>query len=430
MSTTFASLSIPNYRTYFIGFTISNIAQWMARTAQSWLVLVTLTHGNASALGYLTALNFLPALLLAPWAGTIADRFPKRRIMTTAQVVLGIDAALLATLVLTGHVQLWHVFAIALMDGVAGAFDGPARQAFVSEVVPLRSLSNAISLNSASFNSARLLGPGIAGVLIAFFGTGVVLAINVFSFVSLIVALALLKADQLHPAPPARGRGQLKEGLRYVRGRPDLMMLLGIAFMMGSFGFNFAISNAVMATQAFHKGPGEYGALGSFMGLGALTASILAARRPRPRLRYVLGALAGFTVAMMFSTVAPTFWVFALLQIPVGLAAITVMVTGNTLVQTSISPEMRGRVMSLWGAVLLGGTPFVSPVVGWIGDTFGPRWTVFFQGASVGLTFLVVTSLIMRSDGLRVRFDTTRRAPRLRIVRPGMVTIDVAEPAR
>ncbi|HSN42443.1 MAG TPA: MFS transporter [Propionibacteriaceae bacterium] len=428
MSTTFASLSIPNYRTYFTGFTVSNIGQWMARTAQAWLVLVTLTDGNASALGYLTALTFLPALLLSPLAGMLADRFPKRTIMVTAAVVLGFNAALLATLVLTGNVKLWHVFAIAFVDGIAGAFDMPARQAFVSEVVPLRSLPNAISLNSASFNSARLLGPGIAGVLIAAFDTGIVLALNVFSFVALIVSLAMLKSDLLHPAPAAKGRGQLKEGLRYVKGRPDLLVLLTIAFMMGSFGFNFAISNALMSTETFGKGPGEYGALGSFMGLGAFAASLLAAHRARPRLRYVLGALGGFTIAMAFSAVAPSFWMFAMLQIPIGLFAVTAMVTSNALVQTSIAPEMRGRVMSLWGAVLLGGTPFVSPVIGWIGDAFGPRWTVVVPAAAIGLTFVLITTLVMRNDGLRLRFDTSERTPHLRIVRRSLTPVDVPEP--
>lgn len=429
MSKTFASLSVPNYRRYFIGFTISNIGQWMARTATSWLVLITLTGGNASALGLLTSLNFAPALLLAPFAGSVADRISKRTIMNVAQVMMMINNITLATLVLTGNVQLWHVFVLAFLDGCAAAFDGPARQAFVSEVVPLSQLTNAISLNSASFNAARLLGPGLGGLLIAMFDTGPVIAVNVLSFLSLIISLSLLNKDQLQPARAKRGEGGLREGMRYVRGRVDLMVLLLIGFVMGTFAFNGAISNAVMATEAFGKGPTEYGLLGSWLGIGALTASLLSARRKRPRIRFVLEAMAGYAVVMLIASLSPSYEVFAVLQIPTGLMLITAVVSANALIQISVEPSMRGRVMSLWGALILGGTPVVAPIIGWLGDTYGPRWTVVAQGLPVGLAFVAITWWIMSHDQLRVRFDPNRPVPWLRLVR-GTITEDVPERVR
>lgn len=422
MRTMFASLSIPNYRIFFVGTLAANLGQWMARTAQSWLVLVILTGGNASALGWVTAINFLPTLLLTPWAGALADRFPKRRIMVIAQVVLGIDAALLSVLVLTGHVQLWMVFLFAGLDGIASSFYSPAMQSFVSEIVPLSQLSNAISLNSASFNGARLLGPGLGGLLIAAVGVGWVMAINVGCFIIFIASLVMLRSEQLHPAAPARGKAGVREGIRYVRGRPDLMLLLAIGFMMGTFGFNFNISDAVMATEAFGKGSGEYGLLGSVMGIGAIIAALGAARRT-PRLRYIELALVVYTVSMAAATFAPTYASFAVLMAPIGWGAVSTTIIANSMVQTSVSPQMRGRVMSFWALMVMGGTPLVSPIVGWLGDAVSPRATMAFGAIFLGLTFIVVTWLVMRNDSIRVHFDPSKKAPWLRIVR-GRVTVD------
>lgn len=433
MSSTFASLSVPNYRTYFIGVTTSNIGQWMSRTAISWLVLIDLTGGNARALGWVTSLMFIPSLLLAPVAGTIADRFPKRRVMTAAQLAMAFSSLTMAALVLTGQIRLWHVFALTLFDGISGAFDGPARQSMVSEVVPAELLPNAISLNSASFNMARLVGPGIAGFLIALFGTGPVIAINVLTYLAMIACLLLMRGDQLRTTRVRRGQGGMRDGLRYIRGRADLMVLLSIAFVVGSFGFNFAISNAVMATQAFSKGSGEYGLLGTWMGIGALTAALTAARR-RPRLRYVLGSMLAFSLLMVASSLSPTYGLFAALMVPIGFFSVTTLITANALVQTTVSPEVRGRVMSVWGAVLLGGTPIVSPVVGWLGDVWGPRWTVLAPSIPMLVTWFIITAWIMRHDHLRVVIDRTKRAPWLRIVRPtagrGALTEDMPNPVR
>lgn len=422
MSTsTFSSLALVNYRRYFIGVFASNIGMWMARTAQSWLVLVTLTHGNAQALGWLTGAMFLPALLLVPVAGVIADRFSKRRILLCTQAEMALNAAALATLVLSGHIQLWHVFLLAFIDGCAGAIDQPARQAFVSELVPLAKLANAISLNSASFNAARLFGPGVAGLLIAVFGTGPVFAFNVVTFLVLIASLLTLDVSRLTPAPRARGRGQLRAGVAYVRNRPDLVLLLGIAFMMGTFAFNFAITNAIMATKEFGKGAGEYGLLGSVMGAGALAAALLSARRPRPRIRHVLLNVGGFSFFSLLSALAPTYLIFTALMVPIGLCAITVMVSANSLVQMNTDAVMRGRVMALWGALMLGGTPLVSPLIGWIGDVAGPRQAVLVSVVATALAFGYGTWRVMHDDHIRLRLDRDRPAPWLRLER-GRVT--------
>ncbi|MES6123665.1 MFS transporter, partial [Cutibacterium acnes] len=333
----FASLAVPNYRIYFSGTLMANMGQWMARTAQSWLVLIILTHGNAAMLGWVMAVNFAPLLVVTPWAGALADRISMRRIMVTAQIVLAIDAAILSTLVLTGAVQLWMVFVISAMDGVAGAFYSPATQAFVSELVPLKNLPNAVSLNSASFNGARLLGPGLGGLLIAAVGVGWVMAINVVCFIGFISTLLLIKADRLYTSPPASEKARVRDGIRYVKRRPDLVILLTIGFMMGTFGFNFNISDAVMATQAFGKGSGEYGLLGSLMGIGSMAAALGAARR-KPRLRWVELALLVYAISMGLSALAPNYGTFAVLKMFVGWGAISTLITANAMVQTSVTP--------------------------------------------------------------------------------------------
>lgn len=434
MSATFASFEIPNYRRYFTGLLVANVGAWMSSTAKQWLVLTILTHNDATALGYMTSMIFLPALIFAPVAGLLADRFPKRTIILCSQVLTGMTALLLTILTVTGAIELWMVFALAFVDGTASAIMGPAQQAFVSEIVPRERLTNAISLNSAQFNGARLLGPGLGGALIALFAhyvpevtaTGIVMGLNVVCFLVLVASIIMLDMSLTTPAPLQRGKGQLREGLRYVGSRPDVILLMVIAFAMGNLGFNFAISNAVMATTVFGKGAGEFGALGSIMGIGALAAALMSARRTRPRLRHIFVALAMFTVFSAVSALSPTYEVFALTLIPIGLCAITVMVTANSLVQMNVADVYRGRVMTLWSAVLLGGTPFISPLVGWIGQTYGARATVWFEGISVGITAVVCAVWLMRHDKIRVRLDRRGRAPWLVLDR-GQVTEDVLD---
>lgn len=407
MSRTFSSLAIPNYRRYFVGATASNLGIWMARTGQSWLVLTQLTNGDAVSLGFLTSLMFLPTLLFTPIAGSFADRFPKKRIIISAQVLLFTDIVLLAVLTLSGHVRLWHVFVLATLDGIASAFDGPARQSIISELVPPRLLSNAIGLGSMSFNTARLLGPGAAGALIAIFSTGHVFVINAFTYVILVVCIARIDSTQLR-STPTTARGGILSAVTYLRAHPELALMFAVALAMGTFGFNQGITNPLMATQTFGKGSGEFGALGSIMGIGSLTAAILAARRPRPRIRHVVLALGAFAGSIAASAMAPDFTSFLLLQIPIGLASVSVMVTANSIVQIGSAPEVRGRVMALWGAVVLGPAPIVAPLLGLVGAQFGARATVAWCAAGIFVTFVITMGYLFVHENASMKVSVHR----------------------
>jgi MFS family permease len=414
MSPTFHSLAIRNYRIYAIGGMISNTGTWMGRVAQDWLVLTVLTAGSASALGIVTGLQFLPFLLLAPWAGVIADRVPNRRLLVTTQSALLLTALLLAVITATGVVQLWHVYAIAFLQGVATAFDNPARQTFVSEMVGREHLANAVALNSASFNLGRLIGPGVAGVVIALAGIAPALFINAVSFVFVLAALAAMRVSELTPAPKSRGKGQLRQGLRYIRGRRDIQLIMVLVFVLGTFGMNFQLTTALMATQVFHKGAGAYGLLGSIMAVGSLSGALLAARRAQPRLRILIVALCAFTGSTLLLATAPNYVMFSIWLVPTGLAALTALTTANAMVQLSVDPAMRGRVMALYMAIFLGGTPVGAPLIGWIGDVLGARWTIGIGTAAVGLSLLVVALWFARTQNVAVSFQTQRR-PHLRI---------------
>jgi MFS family permease len=416
MSPTFRSLTVYNYRVYAVGALISNIGTWMGRVAQDWLVLTELTPHSSVALGIVTGLQFLPLLLLAPWTGMIADRFSKRRILALTQSSLALTSLLTGVLVMTGAVQLWHVYLLAFLQGVATAVDNPARQTFVSEMVPREELSNAVGLNSASFNAARLIGPGVAGLVIAAAGTGPAFLVNTLTFVAVLVALARLRTGELRPAPRARGKGQIAEGVRYVRSRPDIMLVMAIVFVLGTFGMNFQMTTALMATTVFHKGPGEYGLLGSIMAIGSLSAALLSARRPRPRLRILLVALGGFVVSSLAAALAPSYVWFAVLLVPVGLSALTVVTSANSMVQLGVDPHMRGRVMALYMAIFMGGTPLGSPLVGWIGSAWGPRWTILIGSVSVAVALAGATLYLVRTENLHVEYHWRGR-PRLVVVR-------------
>ena len=428
MSPTFASLSIYNYRVFAAGALISNTGTWMGRVAQDWLVLTELTDNSSVALGIVTGLQFAPLVLFAPLGGMIADRFPKRRILFLTQSALALTSLLTGILVVTGAISLWHIYLLAFAQGVATALDNPTRQTFVSEMVPHESLSNAVGLNSASFNAARLIGPGVAGLVIAAFGTGPAFFINTLSFVAVLFALWQLRPDELRPAPRSGGKGQMRDGLRYVRGRPDIMLIMALVFVLGTFGMNFQMTTALMATAVFDKGAGAYGLLGSIMAVGSLSAALMSARRPNPRLRILLVSLAGFVVASAAAALAPSYVWFAVLLIPVGLSALTVLTTANSMVQLSVDPAMRGRVMALYMAVFMGGTPLVSPLIGWIGLAWGPRWTILVGSVMTGLAVIAAMLYLVRSENIRVRFHRAQR-PRLSVTR-GEVIEPVPEMAR
>lgn len=400
---TFASLGFRNYRYYFAGALISNLGTWIQRIGQDWLVLTELTDNSSTALGIVTALQFLAIPLLAPYAGTIIDRYPKRKVLMVTQVGLMLTALGLWALVATGVVALWHVYVFALLMGVITAFDNPARQAFVSEIVPRNYITNAVGLNSTSFNGARLVGPGLAGLLVAAVGVGPTLLINALSFIAMIVAILAMHADELTPAPIPATRGGAMDGLRYLARRPDLIVVLVMVFVLGTFGMNFQIFNATMSTTVFGVGSAEFGLLGTIMAIGTLGGALLAARRSRPTLRMLVISLGGFAVSATLLALAPSYTLYALLLIPAGFFSLTAMTTANASVQLGTAPEFRGRVMAVYMAIFLGGTPLGSPLIGWIGQVLGPRASVAVAAVTTGLCAVGVFAYLVLHDGMRVR---------------------------
>lgn len=398
MSPTFRSLANPNYRRYAAGGVVSNTGTWMQRVAQDWLVL-QLTGNSGVAIGITTGLQFLPFLLFSPVAGLVADRMPKQRLLQLTNLGMAVPAAVLGLLTVTGQVQLWHVYLLAFLLGTAAVFDGPARQSFVSELVDVDDLSNAVGLNSASFNAARIVGPATAGLLIAALGggataTGWVILLNAASYAAPIAALRSLDARRLDsPDVSVREPGMIRAGVRYVRARPDLMLVLGIVFVVGTFGLNFQMTSALMATEVFHKGPGEYGLLGTFMAVGSLTGALVAARRERVRQRLVIGAALVFGLVEIGAGLMPSYAAYALIVPLLGLSALTMITGANTYMQLHTEPGMRGRVMALYLMIFMGGTPAGAPIVGWVGETFGARWTLIGGGAVTVLGVLLSVAL-------------------------------------
>lgn len=377
MTSMFSSLRLYNYRLWFAGAIVANVGTWMQRVAQDWLVLTVLSDDSGLAVGIVTALQFLPFVLLGPYAGLIADRVSRRKMLIATQSALGLLAAGLGVLVLTDTAELWHVYVFATVLGIVSAFDGPARQVFVSEMVPTSGLANAVALNSASFNAARLVGPGVAGLLIAWVGPGWVFIINAVSFAGTIVAMKIMRTSELQDPPRVeRARGQLREGIAYVRHRSDILVIMAIVLVVSGFGLNFQLTSAVMARNEFDKGAEEYGILGSVMAIGSLAGALMAARRKRPRVRLVIAAALGFAVTSGIMAVMPTYELFALAAIPVGFFSLTMITSANAAIQLGTDPVMRGRVMSLYLVVFFAATPIGSPLVGWIAEAWGPRWSI------------------------------------------------------
>ncbi|WP_435853719.1 MFS transporter [Streptomyces sparsogenes] len=401
---TFSSLRVRNYRLFATGAVISNTGTWMSRIAQDWLVL-SLT-GRSTAVGITTALQFLPMLLFGLYGGVIADRYPKRRLLMLTQGALGLCGLALAALTLSGQVQVWHVYVIAFLLGMVTVVDNPTRQAFVVEMVGPRDLRNAVSLNSANFQSARLVGPAVAGVLITAVGSGWAFLLNGLSFGAPLIGLLMMRPGELHKVERApRGKGQLREGLRYVAGRPDLVWPIVLVGFIGTFGFNFPIWLSAFTDGVFHAGPGTYGLLNTLIAVGSVTGALLAARRTSTRQRLLIGAALMFGLLEIAAAVAPAFWLFAALMVPIGIFSLTFNVTANSNVQLATDPAMRGRVMSLFMMVFVGGTPLGGPLVGWLTDTYGAR-VGFAAGGLVSAAAAVAVGLILvRAGGLRVKVD-------------------------
>ena len=414
MSGTFRSLRIRNYRLWAAGAVVSNIGTWMQRTAQDWLVLTHLTHHNATAVGIVMALQFGPQLVLLPFTGLAADRLDRRKVLMATQATMGLLALGLGLLTMSGMVQLWHVYVFALVLGCVAAFDAPARQTFVSELVPETELANAVGLNSTSFNAARMVGPAVAGLVIAATGPGEAFLLNALSYVAVLASLFSLRRSELFPrlGTTGRAKGSLMEGFRYVWRRPDLRALLAMLFLVATFGLNFPIFISTMSVSAFHGGPGQYGLLSSTMAIGSVTGALLAARRARPRFELLMFGSAAFGFGCLAAASMPNVIGFGIALVVTGIAAQTITTSTNSLVQLSTEPALRGRVIAILLATLLGSTPIGAPVVGWVADTFGPRWAMGVAAAAglgsalIGLRYLVKAhGFRLRREGIRLRFS-------------------------
>lgn len=390
---TFGSLRVPNYRKYASGQVVSLVGTWMQRVAQDWLVL-ELSGGNPIALGIAAALQFGPTLLLSMWGGVLADRLDKRKLLIATQATMGTFALVLGFLDVTGLVVLWHVYVLCFLVGCASAIDIPVRQSFVIEMVGRDQLANAVALNATTFNTARIVGPAVAGIVIAAVGTGWLFLANGATFIATILALTTMNVVALNRSDAVpRAKGQLREGLAYVRGRPDIMIVLALVFCVGTFGLNFYATLAIMARNEFGHGAESYGLLSTLLAVGTLTGAVVAARRAstgsRPRIRLVVAAAMVFGLLEVAVGLMPSYALFGAMLVPVGAAALTFTTAANSTIQLSVAPTMRGRVMALYMIVFVGGTPVGGPLVGWLAAEFGGRAPIVLGGlASFGFAGL------------------------------------------
>ena len=369
-----------NYQILFPANAVSNIGSWAQRIAQDWLVL-ELTH-SGTYLGLVTALQFAPVLLFSLHGGALADRFNKRRVLIATNIAGGLSSAGLGILVMAGVVALWHVFLLAFALGVSTAIDGPVRQSFTNEVVGPDDLPNAVSLNSANFNAGRLIGPAVSGFLIAAFGTGPSFLFNAFSYLFVILALTQLNEKAFFTTEKSTSMTNVREGIAYVRARPDLYVVMAMVFFIATFGLNFQIFNALMATKVFGKGPASYGLLGTFIAIGSLSGALISARLEGFRKTlFVVRAGIVFSIVVIILSLMPTYLAYAFWLPVCGLAALTTLITANSIVQVNTDPAIRGRVMGLYLLIFMGGTPFGSPLIGVMAEIIGTRETIAACGA-------------------------------------------------
>jgi MFS family permease len=412
----FRALRVRNYRRYASANLVSQTGTWMQRIGQDWLVL-QLSDDSGVALGLITALQFAPTVLLSPYGGLLADRYPKRRLLQISQASMGLLALVLAVLVVTDAVALWHVFVLASGLGAAAAIDAPVRQAFVSEMVGPDLLTNAVSLNSTIFNGARLVGPAVAGLLIgaASGDTAPAFFTNAASFAFTIGALLSMRPGELHSSPPvARARGQLREGLAYAWSRPDLRLALGLALVLGTFTFNSQITIALMAREVFGVGAEAFGLLTTCFAAGSLSGALLSTRRTtRPKQRFLVLAATAFGAASIVCGLMPTYWSFAALLVPTGAAGLVFSVANNSFVQLGVDPQLRGRVMALYFTCFMGGTPIGSPLIGWVAERWGAPWGFVLGGAVAVAAGGIAAAWLAR--GRRVRLEARVVPPRLQL---------------
>ncbi|HEY0373924.1 MAG TPA: MFS transporter [Amnibacterium sp.] len=408
----FRSLGVRDYRIWAAGALVSNVGTWMQRTAQDWIVLTQLTHNDAFAVGITMALQFGPQLLLLPVTGLAADRIPKRTLMMLTQAAMGLLALGLGVLAVLHLITLPEVYGFAFLLGCAAAFDAPARQSFVSELVPKRHVTNAVALNSASFNSARLVGPAVAGLLTEVVGPGWVFLINAASFAAVLTSLFLIRPVAAGVGAGGGGRSvsDFAAGFTYVASRRDLIVVFSMIFLIGTFGMNFPIYASTMAVL-FHQGATGYGLLSTALAVGAVAGALLAARRTEPRFGLMVVAGLLFAVGLMIGALAPNYLVLAVALPLVGVASQTFMTTANGTVQLSVARWVRGRVMAIYMAIFMGGTVIGAPVIGWIANTLGPREGLV-AGGLAGIASAAIGTVWMargrRADARRPAADGAR----------------------
>jgi MFS family permease len=415
-SGSFRALRVRNYRIYASANLVSLTGTWMQRIGQDWLVL-QLSGDSGVALGLITALQFGPSLLLSMYGGVLADRYDKRHLLMATQALMGVLALVLGILVATGGIALWHVFVLAGGLGAVSAVDAPVRLAFVSEMVGPRLLANAVSLNSTIFNGARLVGPALAGLLIAAASgnTAPAFFINAVSFACTIAALAGMRAADLRPSPPvARAGGQLRAGVAYTWAHPDLMLAMVLAFVIGTFGFNYQVTIALMAREEFGLGAEAFGLLSTFFAVGTLSGALLSTRRSvRPRQRFLVVSAVVFGLFTLAAGLMPGYASFAAMLVPTGAAALVFSVANNSFVQLGVDPQMRGRVMALYFMCFMGGTPVGAPLIGVISEHLGAPWGLILGGAVCVVAGIVAAAFLAR--GRRVRLEAGLTPPHLRL---------------
>jgi MFS family permease len=395
---TFAALAVPNYRRYIAGQSVSLIGTWMQMAAQSWLVF-SISH-SATTLGVIVALQTLPVLLLGPYGGVIADRVDKRRLMVALQSAMGVQALILGLLTIQGDVRLWEIGLLAVLLGLNNAFENPARQSFMLEMVGPESLRNAVSLNSVLVNVARIIGPALAGVLIAVSGEGVCFLVNAASFVAVVASLITLDASALRPTPPSgREPGQLREGLRYVARTPELAVPLLMMALVGALAYEFQVTLPVMASEALHVGASGYGFMLSAMGVGAVVGGLFVAAKGRTGLPPLVLASCAFGILLLGAGLAPSLALELIALALAGGASIAFMATGNSTLQLTAAPNMRGRVMSLWFVAFQGSTPIGGPIVGWVMAEVGARAGLGLGGFTCLLVALFGLLTLRRREG-------------------------------
>ncbi|MGA9071490.1 MAG: MFS transporter [Terracidiphilus sp.] len=395
LNNTFRSLRSFNFRLWAAGALVSNAGTWMQRVAQDWLVLTQLTHHDATALGIVTGLQFAPQLLLLPWTGLAADRLNQRKLLMFTQATMGVLALLLGVLTVAGVIQLWHVYVFAFLSGSAAALDAPVRQTFVAEMVGDDDLPNAVALNSTSINAAQMIGPAVAGLLIAKVGIGWAFLLNGISFAAVLLSMSFFHLSELRTSARAhRSASGFQEGLRYAWEKPDLRAILIMLFLIGTFGFNFPIFISTMAVDVFHSDARGFGLLSSIMALGTFSGALFAASRKRPSLSTLMAGAGVFGLGCTLGALAPGYWWFAA-ALAVSGAAVLIFANGtNSMMQLSTEPSMRGRVMALRVGVGLGGMTIGAPMVGWVANHFGPRWALGI-GAVAGFAAALAAAYVL-----------------------------------